>query len=710
MADARHRLWRGHNRGESASRAAERELTSLRGRLKSAVSAQRERSVAEAELLEVQDRANERRAELERIERDLADGRILAELSRLERASEEIERIDLTGLDGPLMQVDPADLAREVAAAAKSTQGPRHRLAQPPIHQAARDLALLEHQDHIGHLPTEEAQDRHDVEAAERHGRAARAALERRDELLAGLAVEPGMSESALKAPRRALRAAALAWRDEFDAARTAAEQGGRLVWPAILVALAGAALVALFIAGLVNSLLGSAGLLLLVLSTAWLSRRRPTGMLRLAGLYQAPTAVRAAAEGAGISPAVLARPETLIEAVGTLDEAREAASTAGFEIGQVADIDRRRAERLAGWRALAKSVGVAVDLDAPGSVLPRALGEALARARGALQAAERDSSERAEATRAQGEAEAQHTLLAERERQLHAGLQRALPRIPDIGKAWTALGELSSERSSLEGERRSLAREPRFAQLECDPRRTPPPGESAFWSPEQQAERGRHHSDVALELDHLRGLEGELRERARGTLPAAAAELAAQTQQLERSLLVLRRKHDRLALMERALLLGERRFRAQHQPDVLRVASAHLECITEGRYGRIDYPDPEDRVLQVYSRDLGELIPVGPPLSRGVREQVHLCLRLGTLEHLDRGREPLPLVLDEALVHWDPPRRAALYKLLRPLTQQRQILLMTCQPEFAREAELLLNARLVSLSDHGTVQATQQA
>jgi uncharacterized protein YhaN len=76
----------------------------------------------------------------------------------------------------------------------------------------------------------------------------------------------------------------------------------------------------------------------------------------------------------------------------------------------------------------------------------------------------------------------------------------------------------------------------------------------------------------------------------------------------------------------------------------------------------------------------------------------VHLSLRLGTLEHLDRGREPLPIGLDEALVHWDPERRAALYPTLRALTERRQVILLTCQPDHAQEIVRHLRARHVPL------------
>ena len=67
-----------------------------------------------------------------------------------------------------------------------------------------------------------------------------------------------------------------------------------------------------------------------------------------------------------------------------------------------------------------------------------------------------------------------------------------------------------------------------------------------------------------------------------------------------------------------------------------------------------------------------GESVPVGAPLSRGTREQIYLCLRLGTLDYLDRGRESLPLLLDEALVHWDAKRRQQLLVCEAPCSRCR--------------------------------------
>ena len=68
------------------------------------------------------------------------------------------------------------------------------------------------------------------------------------------------------------------------------------------------------------------------------------------------------------------------------------------------------------------------------------------------------------------------------------------------------------------------------------------------------------------------------------------------------------------------------------------------------------------------------------PPLSRGTLDQIFLCLRLGLLDHLDQGRERLPLILDDALLRTDDARRREIYPLLAEVSRQRQVFLLTCQ------------------------------
>jgi uncharacterized protein YhaN len=89
----------------------------------------------------------------------------------------------------------------------------------------------------------------------------------------------------------------------------------------------------------------------------------------------------------------------------------------------------------------------------------------------------------------------------------------------------------------------------------------------------------------------------------------------------------------------------------------------------------------------------------VAPPLSRGTLDQIHLCLRLGLLDHLDDGRERLPLVLDDALLRMDDQRRPEVYSLLGEISRRRQVFLLTCQEWIAAEAERALALRRITLA-----------
>ncbi|TFG96178.1 MAG: hypothetical protein E4H11_03810 [Myxococcales bacterium] len=142
----------------------------------------------------------------------------------------------------------------------------------------------------------------------------------------------------------------------------------------------------------------------------------------------------------------------------------------------------------------------------------------------------------------------------------------------------------------------------------------------------------------------------------------------------------------------------AESAFRDAHQPDVLRRASEYLRRVTDGRYTRLDY-DPEARALSVICADRAEPLAVRYPISRGTRDQIFLCLRLGLLDHLDEDRERLPLVLDDALLRMDDIRRPEVYRLLADAARRRQVFLLTCHASIAREAEETLKVRRIDLS-----------
>jgi uncharacterized protein YhaN len=129
----------------------------------------------------------------------------------------------------------------------------------------------------------------------------------------------------------------------------------------------------------------------------------------------------------------------------------------------------------------------------------------------------------------------------------------------------------------------------------------------------------------------------------------------------------------------------ADRRFRQEHQPDLLRRASAHLEHLTGGRYDRllVDESGP-DGLFQIVGPGLPAPVPLSPPVSTGTLEQAYLGLRLAIVDHLDQGHERLPLFIDEAFVNWDPVRRSRGLEVVADLAASRQLFVFTCHPETA--------------------------
>jgi uncharacterized protein YhaN len=191
-------------------------------------------------------------------------------------------------------------------------------------------------------------------------------------------------------------------------------------------------------------------------------------------------------------------------------------------------------------------------------------------------------------------------------------------------------------------------------------------------------------------EIEGIRAEVGALRERldhlAEGVTPDI---LDGEIQLLEEEMVRVVRERDRLHVLSRLLIRAEGRFRDEHQPDLLRRAEDHLARITRGRYSRLVLEDGDrGSIFHLHAPHLPHVLPVEPPLSTGTREQVYLALRLAIVDHLDEGREPLPLFLDEVLVNWDRDRRERGLEVLAGMAEERQIFLFTCHPGLAREVE----------------------
>lgn len=121
----------------------------------------------------------------------------------------------------------------------------------------------------------------------------------------------------------------------------------------------------------------------------------------------------------------------------------------------------------------------------------------------------------------------------------------------------------------------------------------------------------------------------------------------------------------------------AKRKYEAERQPEVLKLASRYFEHMTDGRYTRVIAPLGENRVE--VERETGERLETAA-LSRGTSEQLYLAMRLALARVYGNEATPLPLVADDILVNFDDDRARATASLLDFYASEgHQVLAFTC-------------------------------
>lgn len=246
------------------------------------------------------------------------------------------------------------------------------------------------------------------------------------------------------------------------------------------------------------------------------------------------------------------------------------------------------------------------------------------------------------------------------------------------------ALDRLEIARQTLESERPHLVRE------RDEIREARQAGEAWLDDPEASSRLEARRDALTEEIEQLADRLAEAGAEARRLEEEETVDLVdGRILQVEEELERVALQRDRLFALARLIRVAERRFRDAHQPDLLRRAGVYLERITGGRYRRLLLSeDPERDPFLLEADHLPGPHAVSPPLSTATREQVYLALRLGIVDHLDRGRDALPLFLDEVLVNWDRLRRERGLDLLAEVSEHRQIFLFTCHSGLAEGVE----------------------
>lgn len=119
--------------------------------------------------------------------------------------------------------------------------------------------------------------------------------------------------------------------------------------------------------------------------------------------------------------------------------------------------------------------------------------------------------------------------------------------------------------------------------------------------------------------------------------------------------------------------------YEKNKQPEVVKQAGHYFRLITGGQYSNIRVALDSGEVAVFDAREASKKID---QLSRGTREQLLISLRLGFIEGYEKQSEPLPVIVDEVLVNFDPDRAQHTANILQEFAKNRQVLLFTCRPE----------------------------
>lgn len=691
-------LWRPDNRGKPDAKRLRAALSEARSRASQAAESERELRAARVERAERESQLDELRERKRSLDREHADAPLLGELFELNRRRRKSgSAVDLSAL-GELPLVQPSQLGLEIEQLQARLREPRARLEQTELSLEERQRAISNAALEIERAVAEEASWRADALRRDEHRHAAQALRERAGGELAAALGGSGDEAALARAaaiPLEALGAVLTSWSRARD------QQAERLARTSLRLRLAAATLGGVGLAGVVCANLElvdpramPAGAVLVFGALLLSLFSRPGGRAKPPA---APAELVPLLSGLPIAEPLLASPaalERLIALLGGVQRLLAEARAAE----RVADrLDEGVRERERGWRELCRRIGV--DSDGSGDLLTAHLRAALAAARADAEQVRRDGAERAEAARL---CERDAPLLerrCEHRRRLEVALRSLEPSSSGLDEAFDRVQERLAEEDFLRRRLSELRKTPRFALLEDDPRALAERAPSdAPWLPEVEAAR-----QAQLEaLDEQIGAEqrrlGELSELLGSGEGSRLARATDSLRAVEEELGDVERERDRLALLDSILARADREFREAHQPDVLRRASLYIERVTRGRYRRLDLLDEDAGQLGVTSDRHSEPLVVGPPLSQGTLDQIYLCLRLGLLDHLDEGRERLPLALDDALLRMDDQRRRAVYALLADIAPVRQVFLLTCHGSLADEVATELKVRRIDL------------
>lgn len=215
---------------------------------------------------------------------------------------------------------------------------------------------------------------------------------------------------------------------------------------------------------------------------------------------------------------------------------------------------------------------------------------------------------------------------------------------------------------------------------------------------------RGTPRSEAAKALEETLGdTEAALREaETRYALHMGEARglgdplvLGSQRDALERELAALRAQYDAIALALEELSRAHTEIQTRVAPVLTKTAAGILRRLTEGRHEQLAFTADFEAGVK-YQDDM--IYRSTLALSSGAADQVYFALRLAVCALLLGGEDPCPLILDDALLHFDGGRARRALDYLLELAETRQVLLFTCHDRERRYLSARPDVNIVRL------------
>lgn len=166
------------------------------------------------------------------------------------------------------------------------------------------------------------------------------------------------------------------------------------------------------------------------------------------------------------------------------------------------------------------------------------------------------------------------------------------------------------------------------------------------------------------------------------------SAEVAQLNEELSRKKSKLVDEVDRympLVYARRMLTDAVRRFEKENQPEMISTVSAIFSRMTAGKYVEFDRSGGQQSTILVRQANGDEKTP--EQLSTGTREQLYLAIRLAYVLDYCQRNQPLPIVIDDVLVNFDPERARNTLAALVDISGTAQVLFFTCHPHIVELA-----------------------